>query len=195
MSFYFSVNGNFNRMTDYANKLEKQIEIQTNEDPYVQMDKKAESIPPGCYGMMCAFSDVMNYISWKHASPTFTNFAIDSEKYNRYTFYRSLLENAAIVTRGHLEMVKELTGNTPMEIVFANGASKSSLWCQILADVLGVKIRVQKIKEATALGTEICAGVGAGIYESIESASSTLVVWDKEYKGEPTIEWIKEYGE
>ncbi|WP_432408974.1 autoinducer-2 kinase [Wukongibacter sp. M2B1] len=166
-------------------ELEKQIEIQTNEDPYVQMDKKAESIPPGCYGMMCTFSDVMNYISWKHAAPTFTNFAIDSEKYNRYTFYRSLLENTAIVTRGHLEMVKELTGNSPSEIVFANGASKSKLWCQILADVLGIKIKVPKIKEATALGAAICAGVGAGIYESIESASSSIVTWDKEYTPNP----------
>lgn len=166
-------------------QLEKQIELQTNEDPYVQMDKKAKEIPPGSYGMMSAFSDVMNYITWKHAAPTFTNFALDSQKYNRYTFYRSLLENAAIVTRGHLEMVKELTGNSPNEIVFANGASKSSLWCQILADVLGVKVRVPKVNEATALGTAICAGVGAGIYESIESASSTLVVWDKEYTPNP----------
>lgn len=162
-------------------QMEKQLEAQTGEDPYDQMNKEAEKIPAGSYGMMCAFSDVMNYISWKHASPTFTNFTLDAEKHNRYTFYRAILENAALVTKGHFEMVKELTGNAPSEIVFANGASKSNLWCQILADVLGVKVKVPKVKEATALGAAICAGVGAGIYESIGSASSALVVWDKEY--------------
>ncbi|AOT71568.1 autoinducer-2 kinase [Geosporobacter ferrireducens] len=166
-------------------QLEKQIAQQINEDPYMLMDKEAEQIPAGSYGMMCAFSDVMNYISWKHASPTFTNFALDAEKFNRYTFYRSLLENAALVTKGHLEMVIELTGNRPTEIIFANGASKSKLWCQIMADVLGVNVKVPKVKEATALGAAICAGVGAGIYESIESASSALVLWDHQYTPNP----------
>lgn len=162
-------------------QLEKNIEKETNEDPYVQMNKMAAKIPAGSYGMMCAFSDVMNYISWKHASPTFTNFSLDAKKFNRYTFYRALLENAALTTRGHYEMVKELTGNSPSEIVFANGASRSELWCQILADVLGVKVKVPKVKEATALGAAICAGVGAGIYKSISSASESLIIWDKEY--------------
>lgn len=162
-------------------QLEKQIELKTGKDPYVQMNSKAEKIPAGSYGMLCAFSNIMNYISWKHASPTFTNFALDPEKYNRYTFYRALLENAALVTRGHFELVKGLTGNSPDEIVFANGASKSSLWCQIMADVLGIRVKVPKIKEATALGAAICAGAGAGLYDSIKSAASSLVKWDKEY--------------
>lgn len=166
-------------------QLEKLIELETEEDAYIQMDKKASDIPAGCYGMMCAFSDIMNYISWKHAAPTFTNFALDSEKFNRYTFYRSIMENAALVTKGHLEMVKELTGNIPEEIVFANGASNSPLWCQIMADILEVKIIVPKVKEATALGAAICAGVGAGLYPSIESASTQLVSWDKEYIPNP----------
>ena len=166
-------------------QMEKQIGRETGEDPYSLLDKEAALVPAGSNGMMCAFSDVMNYISWKHSSPTFTNFALDSRAFNRYTFYRSLLENAALITKGHLEMVQELTGSTPDEIVFANGASKSRLWCQIMADVLGVRIKVPKVKEATALGAAICAGVGAGVYESIQSASSTLVAWDKEYIPDP----------
>lgn len=165
--------------------LEKQIEKQTGEDAYDQMNKAAEQIPAGSYGMMCAFSDVMNYISWKHASPTFTNFALDAKKYNRYTFYRALLENAALVTKGHLDLIKELTGTSPNEIIFANGASKSNLWCQIMADVLNVKIKVPKVKEATALGAAICAGVGANIYTDMKSAASSLVIWDKEYVPNP----------
>ena len=160
---------------------EKVVSEITGEDPYNLMNREAEKVPAGSYGMMGAFSNVMDYISWRHAAPTFTNFQLDPEKFNRYTFYRALLENAALVTKGHFEMVKELTGNSPKEVVFANGASKSDLWCQIMADVLNVKIKVPKVKEATALGAAICAGVGAGVYKDIESAALSLVAWDKEY--------------
>jgi len=152
-----------------------------NSDIYKEMDKKAAAVPAGSYGMMCAFSDVMNYISWKHASPTFTNFSLDSEKFNLYTFYRAIMENAALVTKGHLDLVSSLTGKTPGEILFANGASKSPLWCQILADVLELPVNVPLVKESTALGSAICAGVGAGIYEDIASACSKLVRVEKTY--------------
>ena len=43
------------------------------------MNEQAAKVPAGSYGMMCAFSDVMNYIAWRHAAPTFTNFDFDPE--------------------------------------------------------------------------------------------------------------------
>ena len=52
-------------------------------DPYNLMNKEAERIPAGSYGMVCAFSDIMNFINWKHAAPTFTNFELDPTKFNR----------------------------------------------------------------------------------------------------------------
>jgi autoinducer 2 (AI-2) kinase len=65
--------------------------------------------------------------------------------------------------------------------VFAGGASKGELWCQILADVTGCKIKIPKVTEATALGAAMAAGVGAGIYDNIATATEDLLVWDKEY--------------
>ena len=113
--------------------------------------------------MMCTFSDVMNFINWKHAAPTFTNFQLDPAHFNRYTFYRAILENTALVTKGHMELVQESTGHMPSEVIFASGASKSPLWSQILADVLGIPVKVPAVKEATALGAALIAGYGAGI--------------------------------
>lgn len=167
-------------------QLERQESERTGEDIYSIMNKKAAEIPAGSYGMMCAFSDVMNFISWKHASPTFTNFELNPEKFNRYTFYRAILENAAMVTKGHLDLVHEVTGNMPESIVFAGGASKSPLWCQILSDVLGLPVRVPVVKEATGLGAAILAGFGAGIYDDIAKAAKDLVRIDKTY--EPNME-------
>jgi autoinducer 2 (AI-2) kinase len=165
----------------------------TGGDPYNIMNKEAEKIPPGCYGMFCTFSDVMNYINWKHAAPSFINFGLNPEKYNKYTFYRALMENAALVTRGNMELVFEVTGKKPDHVIFASGASKSPVWCQILSDVLGIPVRVPKVKEATALGAAIMAGVGVGIYPGISHAAKALVKWEAEYH--PNQENIKIYNE
>lgn len=174
-------------------QLEKKESEKNGKDPYVSMDEEAKKIPAGCYGMMCTFSDVMNFINWKHASPTFTNFELDTDKFNRYTFYRSILENTALITKGHLELVKEATGNMPSEIVFAGGASKSPLWCQILSDVLGLPVKVPVVKEATALGAAILAGYGVGVFDDISSTARSLVRWDKTYT--PNMEDHKIYNE
>ncbi|MGI6079416.1 MAG: autoinducer-2 kinase [Candidatus Avilachnospira sp.] len=162
-------------------QLEKAESEKTGRDVYDLMNEKAQDIPAGCYGMMCTFSDVMNFINWKHASPTFTNFELDPGKFSRYTFYRAILENTALITKGHVDLVREATGNMPSEVIFAGGASKSDLWSQILADVLGIPVKVPKVKEATALGAAIIAGYGVGIYSDISEAAEKLVKIDKTF--------------
>jgi autoinducer 2 (AI-2) kinase len=149
------------------------------------MNEEAKLVPAGCHGMMCTFSDVMNYISWKHAAPTFTNFDFDPRKFSKFTFYRAIMENAAMITKGHLELVYEATGKKPEEIVFAGGASQSPLWCQILADVLNMEVKVPVVKEATALGTAILAGYGAGLYADISETARRLVKWENRYSPDP----------
>ncbi|NLB90203.1 MAG: autoinducer-2 kinase [Clostridiales bacterium] len=160
---------------------EKALSKETGTDPYDLMNEQAAKIPAGCHGMMCVFSDVMNFISWRHASPAFINFDMDPDKFNRYTFYRAIMENTAMVTYGHMRLVQEATGKVPQSVVFAGGASKSDLWCQILADVLGKAVHVPVVKEATALGAAILAGHGVGIYPDVSQAGRDLVKWDKEY--------------
>ena len=145
------------------------------------MNEEAAKIPAGCYGMYCTFSDVMNYICWKHAAPTFTNFALDPDKFNRYTFYRAIMENSAMATKGNIELVASVTGELPKEIIFASGASKSPLWCQIVSDVLNIPVHVPQVKEATALGAAILAGKGVGIYTDIEETMKKVVKIEKTY--------------
>ncbi len=174
-------------------QLEQEQSRHTGEDVYDIMNEKAEKIPAGCHGMMCAFSDVMNFINWKHASPTFTNFELDPVKFNRFTFYRAILENTALLVKGHMELVHEATGNRPSEVIFAGGASKSALWSQILADVLGMPVKVPVVREATALGAAILAGYGVGIYESIKEGARRTVRWDRTF--EPDMENHRVYEE
>lgn len=163
-------------------ELEKYIQDETKESVYRQMEKKAAKVPAGCHGMISTFSDKMNYISWKHAAPSFIDFKLDAQKFNKATFYRAIKENAAYVTRGNIELINEITNTSPDSITFAGGASKSELWCQILCDVLNKPLKVPVVKESTALGAAICAGIGAGIYDSFNDAISKVVKIEKEYK-------------
>jgi autoinducer 2 (AI-2) kinase len=160
---------------------EKRIAAEKNIDPYAVLDEAAKSVPAGCHGMICAFSDVMNYINWKHASPSFLNFDLDPEKYNKATFYRAIMENACLVTLGHSRLVETATGKVPRKIVFAGGAAKSSLWPRILSDVLGIPVEVPVVKEATALGAAILAGKGIGLYSSVKDAVRSLVKTEKTF--------------
>jgi autoinducer 2 (AI-2) kinase len=160
---------------------EKRIAAVQHTDPYMIMDQAALAVPPGSHGIICAFSDVMNYINWKHAAPSFLNFKLDPEKFSKTAFYRAIMENAALVTLGHMHLVEQATGNRPEKIVFAGGASKSTLWPQIMADVLGIPVEVPVVKEATALGAALLAGKGIGLYSDIKDAACRLGKIEKAY--------------
>jgi autoinducer 2 (AI-2) kinase len=150
-------------------------------DTYAVLEEKASKVPVGSYGIMPIFSDAMKYGKWYHASPSFLNLSIDPEVCNRASMFRSLQENACIVSAINLKKIQDFTGVKIEEIVFAGGASKGALWSQILADVTGCKVKIPKVTEATALGAAMAAGVGVGIYSSIDNAASSLVEWEKEY--------------
>jgi autoinducer 2 (AI-2) kinase len=161
--------------------MEKEEAKRRGIDAYAVLEEKASKVPVGSYGIMPIFSDSMKYGKWYHASPSFINLSIDPKVCNRASMFRSLQENACIVSAINLKKIQEFTGVEIKEIVFAGGASKGELWCQILADVTGCKVKVPEVKEATALGAAMAAGVGAGMYESLTEASKNLVAWDKEY--------------
>ncbi|MDX9742935.1 MAG: autoinducer-2 kinase [Arcobacteraceae bacterium] len=185
-------------------ELEK-LESQKNGiDTYALLEEKAKQIPVGSYGITPIFSDSMKYGKWYHASPSFLNLSLDATICNKASMFRSLEENACIVSNINLKKIKQFSGIEIDTIVFAGGASKGKLWCQILADVTGCTIKIPKITEATALGVCMCAGVGAGIFSSLKVASKELVIFEKEYYPnmenhivyeEIEVKWIKLYEE
>jgi len=160
---------------------EKRAALEKKTDPYTLLDEAALNVPAGSYGIICVFSDIMNYINWKHAAPSFINFELNPEKFNKAAFYRAIMENACLVTLGHLKLTEEAAGKRPKKIVFAGGAAKSKLWPQILSDVLNLPVDVPVVKEATALGAAIMAGKGIGIYADIKEAAKKIVKIEKTF--------------
>ena len=161
--------------------LEKIQAKKQNIDVYELLEQKASKIPIGSNGIIPIFSDSMKYKKWYHASPSFINLSIDSEVCNIASMFKSLQENACIVSAINLQKIQKFTGTKIETVVFASGASKGNLWCQTLADVLNCKVKVPKIKEATSLGVAISAGVGAGVFKDISSTAKKYVQFEKTY--------------
>lgn len=145
-------------------------------DTYAVMEEAAARVPPGSEGITAIFSNVMDAKRWVQASPSFLGFDVDRPaESNRRACIRALEEQAAYTARGHLSIISELTGATYDELVFTGGASKGELWPQIVADVVGLPVRVPTISESTALGAALYAGIGAGLYRDIAEVAGSVV--------------------
>jgi xylulokinase len=91
-------------------------------------------------------------------------------------FYRSLLEGLAFeLRRAVAELERIFPGKMAKTIRAGGGGAKSRLWLSILADALGRPVSTNREAEATALGAAILAGVGVGLFESVRSASMSMV--------------------
>ncbi len=170
--------------------LEKQLASERGIDIYHYMEEQAQQVPVGSYDILPIFSDAMHYDHWYHAAPSFINLSLDAEKSNPACLFRSLQENACIVSAINLESIQAFSQpenssdkeSNEQVIVFAGGASKGFLWPQILADVTGKKVKIPQVKEATSLGCAMAAGVGVGLYANIKEAADSIVRWEKEYQ-------------
>jgi autoinducer 2 (AI-2) kinase len=144
-------------------------------DPYAVMEESAARVPPGSGGVLAIVSNLMNAQRWTHATPSFLGFDLsDPARSGRGACVRALEEAAAYVTRGHRDIISELSGIAFTELVLTGGAAKGSLWPQIIADVTGALVHVPVVTESSALGAAICAGVGAGIYSGLTDLEPDL---------------------
>ena len=89
-------------------------------------------------------------------------------------FSRAILESVAFTLKDNLDCI----GAKSDEIRITGGGATSPLWAQIKADVTETNLSTLKEKESACLGTAILAGVGCGVYSSVEEACRHLVAWE-----------------
>ncbi len=94
---------------------------------------------------------------------------------------RALLEGVAFGHRQHVETIRK-AGATFEEAVLSGGGSRSRLWPQIFADVLGVPVSVAVSRETGALGAAIAAGTGVGLFFDFTEGANAMVRADRHYK-------------
>ncbi len=155
-------------------------------DPYVAMEEAAATVPAGANGLLGVFANVMDVKRWVQAAPSFLGFDVDDPaRTGRAACIRAIEEQAAFASRGHLRIIEELTGRTFGELVFTGGAAKGALWPHIVADVLGLPARIPAVKESTALGAAMFAGIGVGLYQDVTEVAQRVVRFERTIEPDP----------
>lgn len=61
------------------------------------------------------------------------------------------------------------------DMTICGGGASSALWLRMLTDIFGCGVNTLHATEGVAFGAAILAGVGAGIYPSVETACERLI--------------------
>jgi xylulokinase len=85
---------------------------------------------------------------------------------------RAVFEGLAYEWRAYLEAMEQALGLRATSIGAIGGGTRSPLWMQIKADVLGRPIQVLEAEESVALGAALLAGLAAGAYASEQEATA-----------------------
>ncbi|EQD50810.1 protein containing Carbohydrate kinase, FGGY, partial [mine drainage metagenome] len=97
---------------------------------------------------------------------------------------RAGLDSVVYQTHDLLEAMAR-DGVAPVSLKVDGGMTRNRLFLQRLADVLGLPIQRPEIVEATAWGAACLAGLGCGIFASLEAIRA---LWRAEASFEPRLE-------
>lgn len=111
---------------------------------------------------------------------------------SRADMTQAVLEGVAFGLRDSLEVARSL-GIKLETTNICGGGAKSPLWKKIVANVMGITVRVVENDEGPALGGAILAAVGCGEFESVEQAASKIVRFKEQV--EPEAELVAKYEE
>ncbi|MBE7025852.1 MAG: hypothetical protein E7408_07360 [Ruminococcaceae bacterium] len=142
-------------------------------ESFRDLDVLAEKIAPGCDGLTM-LPHLCGSMMPKYNPAARGGFYGFSLEHTKGHFIRSVLEAVACMLKENLDYL----GTYVDEIRCMGGGAASPLWCQIKADMTGKKLITLKNKETACLGSAILAGVGAGIFPDVCSATEALVEVD-----------------
>jgi xylulokinase len=142
-------------------------------DPYERLTAEASEAPPGSDGLLWA-----PYLMGErtpHLDPNARGALIGlTASHTRGHIIRAILEGVAFSLKDSFTLFKE-TGVPVSRIRLGGGGARSSLWRQIQADIYGQEVEIIEAEEGAAYGAAILAGVGAGMWESVDSACDEVV--------------------
>src|SRR5437763_11384305 len=95
-------------------------------------------------------------------------------QHTRAHVIRAILEGVAFSLRDTFTSFRDL-GVPVKSIRLGGGGARSSLWQQIQADVYGMPVELVAADEGAAYGAALLAGVGAGVWPSVDAACAASV--------------------
>ncbi len=103
--------------------------------------------------------------------------------HNQSDIARAILEGVAYQIVWILEKFLEKFPTSSLKL--SGGATKSALWCQIIADVSGLPVRVPAVADLACVGAAVLAGIGSGVFADPEEGYRCLAVEEREILPNP----------
>ncbi len=152
-------------------------------DLYEKMTQEAAAVKPGCDGLLA-----LPYLAGggppdfsPSARAAFVGITLG---HKRGHFVRSLMEAVAFMLRDNVTLLENM--GLPVDCMLSlGGGAKSDLWCQIKADVLDRPLKRTGEQETAALGTAILAGLGSGLFRSMDEALALAGARDEAFAPQP----------
>jgi autoinducer 2 (AI-2) kinase len=143
-------------------------------DGYAALDQLASAVPPGAHGLLAELARVDAWTLARWHPPFRSRRPGPEPPAGLGVRARAIEEAAAYSARRSAEILTELLGVRLDEVILTGGAARSTLWPQILADVLGLAVRIPAITESAAAGAAV-AGLAVGVLPAgADNASPAL---------------------
>ncbi len=142
-------------------------------DPYESLTAEAAAVPAGSDGLLWA-----PYLMGErtpHLDPNARAALIGlTASHTRGHVVRAILEGVAFSLKDSFTLFAEMSVPV-LNIRLGGGGARSPLWRQIQADVYGHEVEILEAEEGAAFGAAILAGVGAGMWSSVDAACRKIV--------------------
>jgi xylulokinase len=137
-------------------------------DPYELLVALAEKAPPGSEGLF--FLPYLTGERCPHPDPNARGGWIGlTARSTRGMMIRSLLEGVTFGMRDALEIMRGMDIPTN-EIRASGGGARSDFWRHLQADIYKTPLVLTNAAEGPAYGVALLAGVGTGVWKSVEEA-------------------------
>lgn len=152
---------------------EEEVARATGQDVYDYLSKEAETVPPGCEGLV--FLPYLMGERTPHLDPCARGAFVGlTSRHKRAHMVRAIMEGVTFSLRDCMQLVEEL-GISMSSVIASGGGSRSTLWRQMQADVFGKGVAVVASAEGAAFGAALLAGVGVGMYSTVQDACRSTV--------------------
>jgi xylulokinase len=115
-------------------------------------------------------------------------------RHTRAHLTRAVLEGVAFGIKDCFTLIQSAGLGEITQVRISGGGAKSQLWQQIMADVLDSELVTVNTTEGAAYGTALLAGVGVGVYDSVQEAcEATIKITGKTIPADRTSKVYKDY--
>ncbi|HEX8340399.1 MAG TPA: xylulokinase [Tepidisphaeraceae bacterium] len=168
-----SAGGSFQWFRNQLGQAEIALAKKQKVDPYQILIDEAQSVPAGSEGLF--FLPYLTGERCPHPDPNARGAWIGlTSRSTRATMLRSLIEGVTFGMNDMLSIMKTM-GITAAEIRAIGGGARSDFWRQMQADVYDAPVVVTNAQEGPAYGVALLAGVGTGVWSSVEEACRTSI--------------------